>query len=171
MKNFFYTIHQNKIWFIAATLAFCGLFWVGYHQVIRVNKPLEAPKQELAPLKIPREYSAPDSLLDLKMERDRQRSRETVRVQEIIEKIGLSDEVRKQAESELWRLNQVTSKEYAVENLLQAKGYPEALVTINTNLVTVVVKGKYKATEIGSIGQAAAEVTGYNLEQIEIVER
>ncbi|MGE5583480.1 MAG: SpoIIIAH-like family protein [Bacillota bacterium] len=170
MKDF-YIIHQRRIWSLVALLVFAGLFGYGYFRAIPAEIPKSPPFKEPSPLKIPREYSPNDSLLDLKIERDRERSREVEKVQELLEQIGLSDEVRKQAEQELWRLTQISSKEHELENLLKAKGFNESLVTIGQRLVSIIIAAKLKPDEARSIGQLAAEVTSFNLDQIQIVER
>ena len=171
MKDFFYIIHQRKIWTIVSIFVLVGLFSCGYYWTIPVDIPKLPPVKEPSPLNIPREYSPNDSLLDLKIERDCERSQEVERIQELLDKIGLSDEVRKQAEQELWRLTQATAKEHELENLLNAKGFTESLVSISQKLVSIVVAKKLQPDEVRDIGQLAAEVTTFNLEQIQIVER
>jgi stage III sporulation protein AH len=171
MKDFFYIIHQRKIWTIVTVLILAGLFSYGYYRTIPVVIPKLPPVKEPSPLNIPREYSPNDSLLDLKIERDRERSQEVERIQDLLDKVGLSDEVRKQAEQELWRLTEATAKEHELENLLKAKGFTESLVSISQKLVSIVVAKKLQLDEVRDIGQLAAEVTTYNLEQIQIVER
>lgn len=161
-----------KIWLTIALVVFAGLFGFGFHHILLVNEPVSNSElKEPAPLKIPREYSPSDSLLDLKIERDRERSQEKERVQELLDQAGLTDEIRKQAEQELWRLTQAVAKEQELETLLKAKGFQESMVTINPKIVTVVVAGKIDAGNAGTIGQVASDVTGYELDQIEVVEK
>jgi stage III sporulation protein AH len=171
MKDFFYIIHQRIIWMVVVVIAMAGLFGYGYYRAIPAEIPKLPSVKEPAPLNIPREYSPNDSLLDLKIERDRERSQEVEQVQDLLDKIGLSDEVRKQAEQELWRLTQATAKEHELENLLKAKGFNESLVSISQKLVSVIVAKKLQQNEARDIGQLAAEVTAFNLEQIQIVEK
>jgi stage III sporulation protein AH len=92
-------------------------------------------------------------------------------VQELLDKVGLSDEVRKQAEEELWRLTQATARERELENLLKAKGYNESLVSISQRLVSIIIAKKLHSEEVKDIGRLAAEVTAFNLEQVQIVEK
>ncbi len=171
MSNNVFIIHQNKIWFLIIVFVVTGLFCYGYNLVKPVETSPEPPIKEPAPLNIPREYSPNDSLLDLKIERDRERSREIENIQELLDKIGLSDEVRKQAEEELWRLTQAAAKEHELENLLKAKGFTESLVTISQRLVSIVIAQKLQPAQVENIGELAAEVTAFNLEQIQIIER
>jgi hypothetical protein len=163
-----------KVWFSIAVLVFAGLFGFGFHYFLGLNTNVPSPNPEVkepAPLKIPREYSPSDSLLDLKIERDRERSQEMERIEELLDKVGLTDDTRKQAEQELWRLTQAASKEQELETLLKAKGFQESMVNIHPKIVTVVVSGKIDAGNAGTIGQMAADMTGYGLEQVEVVER
>ena len=168
MKKFFWTIDDSKYWAVIV-LVVCGImFWYGYSRVIQANQNV-IPPPAIPP--VPREYNPGDSLLDLKIERDRERSREVDRVQSLLDKIGLSDQVRNEAEEELWRLTQCTSKEHELENLLKAKGYSECMVTISRKMVTVAVSEKLQTGDVKNIATTAAEITGFNLDQIQIMER
>ncbi|NLY73893.1 MAG: SpoIIIAH-like family protein [Firmicutes bacterium] len=170
MKQFIETLNSRKYWTFI-TLVICGLlFWHGYRQAVRVSRTEIPPLKDPAP-PVPREYNPGDSLLDLKIERDRERSREVERVQEILDKIGLSDRIRNEAEEELWRLTRITSKERELENLLMAKGFKECMVSIGRRLVTIAISGRLQFDDVQNIAATAAEVTGYNLDQIQIMER
>ncbi len=171
MKGYLDIVFRNKLGIILTALFMLGLFAYGYYRVIPVQTPKLPPVKEPLPLNIPREYSPSDSLLDLKIERDRERSQEVEKVQDLLDKVGLSDEVRKQAEQELWRLTQVTAKEHELENLLKARGFSNALVSISQKLVSVIIDKKLNVDDVRDIGQLAAVVTAFNLEQIQIVEK
>jgi membrane glycosyltransferase len=187
-ETFFAWIEKHRMTLFFGLMGAVALFWYGYRWISTPDPVLTGstvglsatgpattgPASELKEpglLKIPREYNPSDSLLDLKIERDRERSRETEQVQDLLNKVGLTDETRKQAEHELWRLTQSTAKEHELETLLKARGYQESMVTISPKLVTVVVVGKLDPGKANEIGQATAEVTTYSLDQIEIVER
>ncbi|HEY8462923.1 MAG TPA: SpoIIIAH-like family protein, partial [Bacillota bacterium] len=92
-------------------------------------------------------------------------------IHEMLEKLNLSDEVRKQAERELWRLTQATAKENELESLLKANGFQNTLATISPNLVTLVIADKIQPHQVKLIGQMASEVTSYKIDQIQIVKR
>ena len=171
MKDFLDTVCKHKIGIMALIMVLTGLFTYGYFRVIPTESPKLPPVQELTPLKIPREYSPSDSLLDLKIERDRERSQEVEKIQEFLDKVGLSDEVRKQAEQELWRLTQATAKEHELENLLRAKGFSDTFVSISQRLVSIIIDKKLGVDDVRDIGQLAAEVTAVNPNQIQIVEK
>ncbi len=170
MKQFFYVINNRKYWVLIVVAVCATMFWYGYRQVIRVNQTENPPLVNPAP-SVPREYNPGDSLLDFKIERDRERSREVERIQSLLDKIGLSDQVRKEAEEELWRLTQATSKEHELENILMAKGFEECMATIGRNLVTVAISGRLQPEDAKNIAITSAEVTGYQLDRIQILER
>ncbi|NLW45905.1 MAG: SpoIIIAH-like family protein [Firmicutes bacterium] len=170
MKQFFYGVNNRKYWLII-TLIICGvMFSYGYRRISRVNQTEAPPPINPVP-SIPREFNPGDSLLDFKIERDRERSREVERIQSLLDKIGLSDQVRKEAEEELWRLTQATSKEHELENLLMAKGFKECMATIGRKMVSVAISGRIGPDDVKNIAITSAEVTGYRLDQIQILER
>ncbi len=171
MKEFLDTVSKYKAGLAIMVLFMVGLFAYGYYRVIPTETPKLPPVKEPSHLNIPREYSPNDTLLDLKIERDRERSQEVEKVQDLLDKVGLSDEIRKQAEQELWRLTQTTAKEHELENLLKAKGFSNALVSISQKLVSIIIDKKLGVNDARDIGQLAAEVTAFNLEQIQIVEK
>jgi stage III sporulation protein AH len=170
-ESFFSKIASHKKWLWLAIIIFTGLFGVGFHQILSLNAPKVPEIKEPPPVKIPREYSPSDSLLDLKIDRDRERSQEKERVQELLDQAGLTDETRKQAEQELWRLTQAIAKEQELETLLKAKGFQESMVSISPKIITVILTGKMDAERAGAIGRITADMTGYGLDQIEIVEK
>lgn len=170
MKQFFYVVNNRKYWAII-TLIVCGaMFCHGYLRIVRTNRTEAPPPINPAP-SVPREYNPGDSLLDFKIERDRERSREVERIRSLLDKIGLSDQVRKEAEEELWRLTLATSKEHELENLLKAKGFKECMATIGRKMVTVAISGRLDPDDVKNIAITSAEVTGYQLDQIQILER
>ncbi|TCL70796.1 SpoIIIAH-like protein [Hydrogenispora ethanolica] len=163
---------QQRWWLLAFMGLFGFFFWLGYRYIVQVNSDIVPPPvQEPIPPKIPRQYSPNDTLLDLKLERDRERSQEAEQVQELLDKVGLSDQVRKAAEEELWRLTQNAAREHELENLLLAKGFKDCLVTIGQRMVTVVVGANLQPEQASTIGQLAAEVTALGLDRIQVVER
>ena len=171
MKKVFWMINDDKYWVILLVIVSGIMFHYGYLQVSRANqRPIPPPVKNPVP-SVPREYNPGDSLLDLKIERDRERSREVERIQNLLDKVGLSDQVRNEAEEELWRLTQSASKEHELENILKAKGFKECMVTISRKMVTIAIAGKLQADDVKNIATTTTEVTGFNLDQIQILER
>lgn len=166
------TFRKVKTWLIVLIPVFVVLFWSGYHYIVLLNSA-QLPKSQapIASVVLPLQSNSSSDLLDLKIERDRDRSNEIEQIKDLLDKAGLSDETRKQAEKELWRLTQATAKEQELETLLKAKGYDESLVTISPNIVTIVLAGSLNSGEAAGIGQMASEVTSYPIDQIEIMEK
>lgn len=153
-------------------IGFIALFCLGYQWMATMNKPEEThPPTEPLPQKIPKDYNPGDSLLDLKIERDRERSQDIESMKNLLDKAGLTDKTRQEAEGELWRLTEAVAKEHQLENLLKAKGIHNCLVTIGQDLVTIVMEGKIQADQARSIGETAAEACSFRLDQVRIVER
>jgi hypothetical protein len=157
---------------IVLIVIFGGLFWLGYYYIETLNrpsaKPMALPAQPLAP-PVQRQYRVEDPLLEIKMTRDRERSREIEQIHNLLDRLNLGVEVRKQAEQELWRLTEAVAKENELESLLKANGVKNCLVTLSPNLVTVIIADKIDPEQVKLIGQLAAEVTAYQLDQIRIV--
>jgi stage III sporulation protein AH len=167
-------IRANKVYLAIALSLFCSLFILGYQYIHNVNSKqpdsqIKVEEQVTHPAKP--DYTPGDALVDLKLSRDRERSRELERVQGLLEQAGLSEQGKKEAETELWRLNQVTEKESELEKVLSANGFRETLVTVGHNSVTVVITSRLKTEEAERIGGMAAEVTGFNIEEVRIVEQ
>jgi hypothetical protein len=165
--------HQyQKVKQIVTAMIFGGLFWLGYHYIETINrpitKPMTLPAQPLT-IPLPKQYQTEDPLLEIKMTRDRERSREIEQIHNLLDRLNLGIEVRKQAEQELWRLTEAVAKENELESLLKANGLKNNLVTLSPNLVTVIIADKIHPEQVKLIGQLAAEVTAYQLDQIQVV--
>ena len=174
MKNCFINLtDKDRIYLFILLLLGSSLFYLGYQYIHHINQPAEVLREQpVKPVVLPtNEYNPADSLLEIKLGRDRDRSRELERVQNLLEQIGLSDEVRKEAERELWRLTQSISKENELESMLKANGFKECLVTIGQKTITVVVSGKLNPEEAKAVGQVTTEVSGFGYDQIRIVEQ
>lgn len=167
-------LNKNYLNLFLVIILLTGMFWIGYqyHRFLYKQEPTPSSALLKQPeITAPKNYLKNDSLLDIKLARDRERSREQERIQDILDKIGVSDDIRQQAEKELWRLTQATTKEAELENLLKANGFENCFVAMNNGLITVVVNRILQTEEVKSIGRFTAEVTGLSLDKIQIVER
>lgn len=185
----------NRWGILVSALIIAACFWLGYRWVVQNNQPdsLGAERNSVTaehgappsptenmetpplpgtiPQKIPKEYNPGDTLLDLKIDRDREKSRDIETIKELLAKVGLTDKVRQEAEQELWRLTAAAAKEHELEGLLKAKGFRDCFVNIGQQSVTVVVGEKIDTGEARSIGELMAESTSLRLDQIRIVKR
>ncbi len=107
--------------------------------------------------------------VDFRWERERERSRLKEELERMLETAG--GDLKAQIEKELWELTLRGNVEKEVESLLAARGYRESTVVIHPQTVTVVIKGRnLTPAEAAAIGQLTAEVTGFPLDKIRIVE-
>jgi len=161
---------QRKGWMVGTFCISMVFFGYGYLWVGKA-KQVPIPEKSAVPQQVIPDYRPGDSLLDLKIERDRERSEDLEQVKEILSQGGISNGVQEQAEQELWRLTRAIAQEHELENLLAAKGYQDCLVTVGAKLVTVVITETLRQQQARVIGEMVAEVAAVNPGQIQIVER
>lgn len=174
MARWLDAMKNDKMYFSIVLALCCSLFILGYQYIHRINQIEPAPLPVVETPKAPiaaTVYSPDDRLLEVKLGRDRERSRELERIETLISQNGLSDQVRQEAEREYWRLTQAIAKEKELENILKANGFQNCMVTVGSKHVTVVVGGKLTPEDARSLGEYSAEFTGFNLEQVRIVEQ
>lgn len=108
-------------------------------------------------------------LTELRLAREKERSRLQERLEMLL--VTADEENRKIIHDQLLTLTNRSSMEREAENLLTARGCREAVVVTHDQSVTVVVKGMtLDAATVSAIGELVAEVTGYSLGQIRIIE-
>lgn len=118
------------------------------------------------------EAKQPKNLVSFRLDRDREQSRQRERLQELLIAAEPGTEWAKQVESELLTLERRINFEHDLENLLATRGYPDAAVSVNDGAVTVVIGDKSLGPEqVSVIGQWAADVTGYPIGQIRIIDQ
>jgi hypothetical protein len=164
----------NKVGRLAVTLFMAILFWLGYRYIHHLNAPPpDIPPEKRAQLvkSESHRYRVEDPLLEIKLSRDRERSREVERIQMLLDRVTLSGEVRKEAERELWRLTRATAKENELESLLKANGFTNTLATIHPQLVTIIIADKILPEQVKLVGQLAAEATSCPQDRIRIVRK
>lgn len=151
------------------------LFYLSYRYIHHLNQPPSVSLPVAQPLTTTGSLTQPnpaaDRLLGIKLNRERERSRDVERIQGMLIQDELSQTIRNEAEAELWRLTQVTAKENELEQVLKTNGFQECLVALGERSVTVVVASSLDAETARIIGELAAEVTGFNPSQIRIVEQ
>jgi len=165
---------KDKMYYSIVLALSCTLFLLGYQYIHRINQVEPDPLPVVEKPKISMDhtvYSPDDRLLDVKLGRDRERSRELERIEALMSQSSISDQVRREAEREYWRLTQAISKEKELENILKANGFHNCMVTIGSKYVTVIVGGKLTPDKARSLGEYSAEVSGFSLEQVRIVEQ
>jgi hypothetical protein len=113
--------------------------------------------------------TTPPAEIDLSLEREKERSRLKEELERMLVTAG--DDLEEKIKNELWELTLRAAMEKEVETLLAARGYRGNTVVIQPRAVTVVIKGANLApAQVAAIGQMTAEITGFPLEQIRIIE-
>lgn len=148
---------------LLATVVILAAFTVGFLLTGRGENrfPDERPALVVA---------TPPVEVDLSLERERGRSRLKEELEKMLVTAG--DDLSVKIKNQLWELTLRAAMEKEVETLLAARGYRGNTVVIQPRAVTVVLKGADLASaQAAVIGQMAAEITGFPLEQIRIIER
>jgi len=127
-------------------------------------------EQTTAPTASPQSVTD-DYFAQARLERDVKRSESTEMLVQILHAPETDKEARSRAEDEIHRLADFTEKETAVENLIKAKGYQDAVVFMGENLISIAVKSEgLNEVDVAVLQDAAVGVTGYSADTIKIVE-
>lgn len=108
-----------------------------------------------------------DYFSSAKLSREQTRAKNKETLMEIINNDKLGDEDKKAAVKEVTKITKEASKETAAENMLEAKGFAGAMVSISDGKVDVVVDGtKLKNKEIAQIMDIVMRKTGVSADKI-----
>lgn len=122
------------------------------------EKATETSKEIKAQLSSEKNMKKASYILDMKMNREKQRNELVQDLNEMINNPSTTEESRKEASNMKLNIVKIQEKELQIENLLSTKGYEEALVYISDNKVNVVVNEakleKKDAAKIFEIGRA-----------------
>lgn len=103
------------------------------------EKATETSKEIKAQLSSEKNMKKASYILDMKMNREKQRNELVQDLNEMINNPSTTEESRKEASNMKLNIVKIQEKELQIENLLSTKGYEEALVYISDNKVNVVV--------------------------------
>jgi len=113
----------------------------------------------------------PSFFVDYRLQRDRIRAREMEMLNQIIENEKISAEGKKQAEQQLLSLIALMEKELLVENMVRAKGYPEAVFFYRDGLANVVVEAEnISEREAVQLAEMVSGLAGVKMEEVAVVE-
>lgn len=116
--------------------------------------------------------SEADFFEELKMDRDKTRSREEEVLQKLIDDANTHPDVRRRAQEGLLSLAERARREAEAESMIQAQGYERAVVFLSEAGASVVVKsGRLEEAEVWRIGDVVSAATGVELRNISIMER
>ncbi len=112
-----------------------------------------------------------DFVEELKMDRDKTRSREEEVLQRLIDDANTHPDVCRRAQEALLSLAERARREAEAESMIQAQGYERAVVFLSEAGASVVVKsGRLEEAEVWRIGNVVSVATGVELRNISIME-
>lgn len=112
------------------------------------------------------------SPVQFRLARDTELSRRQEALRDLLAAADQDEQVRRQAEQELWRLIRVEAAEHEAEAALSVEGWPGATVTIVGDEAAVVVPGRaLTAAEAAAIGRLVAKASGLNEGAVRIIDR
>ncbi|OJT72515.1 stage III sporulation protein AH [Clostridioides difficile] len=122
------------------------------------EKATETSKEIKAQLSSEKNMKKASYILDMKMNREKQRNELVQDLNEMINNPSTTEESRKEASNMKLNIVKIQEKELQIENLLSTKGYEEALVYISDNKVNVVVnEAKLEKKDAAKIFDLVAE--------------
>jgi len=136
------------------------------------------PDLTLSPAPIPEVVSKAvleaeaDFFEEFRLERERERALEIEAIQAVAENPDTDSEVRREAQAALLAAVSRARREFDAESMILARGYADAIVSVTSEGVSVVVKsGRLEEAGVRAIGDMVARATGVNLSRITIAER
>ncbi len=113
-----------------------------------------------------------DFFEEFRLERERERALEIEAIQGVAANPDTNPEVRREAQAALLAAVSRARREFDAESMILARGYADAIVSVTSEGVSVVVKsGRLEEAGVRAIGDMVARATGVNLSRITIAER
>ena len=113
-----------------------------------------------------------DFFEEFRLERERERALEIEAIQGVAASPDTDPEVRRDAQAALLAAVSRARREFDAESMILARGYADAIVSVTSEGVSVVVKsGRLEEAGVRAIGDMVARATGVNLSRITIAER
>ncbi len=107
--------------------------------VYEENIQLNSDEEDIGEAVLTSAETSANYMVTAKLNREQSRSKSKENYLEIINNSSLSEEEKKAAADAYVKLTENMEKETEAENLLTAKGFPEAIVTITENTVDVTI--------------------------------
>ena len=119
-----------------------------------------------------RKESEEDFFIEYRLERDRARSEQINILQEIVNNPNSDQASKKEAQRKILAVTDKMEKELEIESLIRARGYRDALAYIHEQAVDVIIHTDGLAKEdVAKIGDIIVKVTGFNTENVTIIEK
>lgn len=133
------------------------------------EKATETSKEIKEQLSSEKNMKKASYILDMKMNREKQRNELVQDLNEMINNPSTTEESRKEASNMKLNIVKIQEKELQIENLLSTKGYEEALVYISDSKVNVVVnEAKLDKKDAAKIFDLVAEQANVKYENIKL---
>ena len=130
---------------------------------------LNGPEDEIGDAVLTSAQAGRSSMAAVKLTREQTRSKSREALMDIIADEALSDEAKKDATDTYVKLSDTIEKETDVENVLAARGYADAMVTISDDAVDVSLgTGEISDTERAQIEDIVVRNTGYDISSVAI---
>ena len=112
-----------------------------------------------------------DFFAQARIDREAGRSRSIETFNAVLENENADSEAKASAQQSVLELAQNTETETAVENLLKARGFQDAVCYINNGMANVVVKTEIlDSANVAQISEVVTQQTGISQEKIKIME-
>lgn len=110
--------------------------------------------------------------IEHKLDRDKLRGSLIEQLQDMVDNEKTSDEMRKQAQSEIIKIGSISETELYIEGLIKAKGFEDALVFLKEDDAKVVVSAnELTEQDVAKILDIVKNETGLETSQIKIMQK
>lgn len=115
---------------------------------------------------------APDIFADLRLERERGRSRREEMFKDILADPSTQPDLRSAAQRELWRMTRLAALEDEIEGFLRARGYRSVVVMLQDSEASIMIQApKVSDAEIAEMAGVVSRMAGIPSENIRIFEK
>lgn len=117
--------------------------------------------------------SASTFFIEYRLEREKVRSQEIDTLKEIVENADMDKDSKADAVKTLSQLVQTNETEMAIENLIKAKGFKDALAFVHEDSTNIIVYTPEKLTpaQVAMIQDIVMQKTNQSADKIKIIER
>lgn len=145
---------------------------VGYFYAFAFNAVEKQPSSTASTTTVLSAPAVKDYFEEYRLERDKARSRQIELLKEIVNNTNSSTETRRVAQQKLLNITEKTENEVQIENILIARGFNDAVVFIQPESITVVVKGEALVKEDeNKVKEAVSQISGISNEDITVMSR
>ncbi len=108
--------------------------------------------------------------VDYRLDRERTRGQQVELLREIVSNSGVTAESRQRAQEQLLNITRQMGQEAELENLIRAKGFPDAVVCLGEKGMTVVVqKANLTFEETANLTDIITRSTGFSEQNIILI--